>query len=198
MNINRKIEKPQRPDGRILKLEDKKTRGIIVVSKNSKDEEKNKKPRPDEKKNLDSQFGITVAGGFSLKPKFRRIKNLTSGNTSVLFNGVKKRVPDGREVDLEMEELKLKVCLRKEIPYEEIILDEDQSKQLHQRRSFNDKKRMRMLKDLKVNYPRIAAILKANSKILNNWIAYVVSVIDEGVPRQGGVFQDTGESGTAQ
>jgi Ca2+-binding EF-hand superfamily protein len=138
------------------------------------------KAADEEKKKLDSQFGINLAGNLNLKPKFRKIKNLASGNTSILFNGMRKKPLDARDVDLDLEELKLKVCLRKEIPYEELHLDEEKGKKNLQRRSFNDKKRMRMLKDLKVNYPQIAATLKNNSKILNNWIAYVVAAAHQG------------------
>lgn len=144
----------------------------------------NKPDRPvaaeDDKKKLDAQFGINVAGNLSLKPKFRKIKNLASGNTSILFNGARKKPLDSRDVDLDLEELKLKVCLRKEIPYEELRLDEEKHKKSLYRRSFNDKKRMRMLRDLKVNHPQVAAVLKNNSKILNNWIAYVVVAVQQG------------------
>ncbi len=137
-------------------------------------------PADPEKKKLDAQFGINVAGNLNLKPKFRKIKNLASGNSSILFNGARKKPLDARDVDLDLEELKLKVCLRKEIPYEELRLDEEKSKKSVHRRSFNDKKRMRMLKDLKVNHPHIAAILKNNAKVLNNWIAYVVASPHQG------------------
>lgn len=122
----------------------------------------------------DTQFGLALSQGLNIKPKFKKIKNMASGNTSVLLNGSRPKLDPSKEIDLDMEALKLKVCLRKEIPYEEIELPEDKKMQQEKRKNFNDKKRLKMIKDLKISHPGAVSLLRHNAKILNSWIAYVV------------------------
>jgi hypothetical protein len=123
--------------------------------------------------NIDQQFGLSLSNGVSLKPKFKRIKNLSSGSTSILFNANNRKFPSEKEIDLDLEQLKLKVCLRKEINYENIKLDED-AKNNDNRRKFNEKKRKKLITKIRDEFPSVATMLKNNAKILNNWVAYVV------------------------
>ena len=112
----------------------------------------------------------------SLKPKLEKIKNMTSGNTTVLFNKEKYRNFKHRDelgdVDLDLEELKLKVCMRKEIDYDKIGLVEDM-KGKDNRRYFNEKKRSKLVEYIKEKQSNVVNILKHNSKILHNWISYI-------------------------
>ena len=128
--------------------------------------------------NLDMQFGLSLAGGLAIKPKFKKIRNMASGNISVLYNGDSKKshhYSRGKDVDLELEELKLKVAMRKEIDYENLNLPEAKSGKEF-RRSFNEIKREKLIKEIKENHLAQYNILKQNIKVLNNWISYVVDI----------------------
>lgn len=128
--------------------------------------------------NLDLQFGLSLGGGVALKPKFKKIKNMASGNISVLYNGESKKshhYSRGKDVDLELEELKLKVAMRKEIDYEHLNLPEAK-KGKEFRRSFNEIKREKLIRDIKENHLALYNTLKQNIKVLNNWISYVVKL----------------------
>ena len=111
--------------------------------------------------------------GVDLRPKFKKIKSLASGNMSVVYNGRKQRQTRKDEVDLDKEHLKLTVALRKEIPYEELNLPEFQ-REFQRRKAFNNNKRLKMISEILDKHPMVANYIKANSKILSNWISYVV------------------------
>lgn len=73
--------------------------------------------------------------------------------------------------DLDEEILKLKVSMRKEIPYEQLNMGEN--KQRLQKLSANNTLRMKMVKNLLRNNKDLIKKLKLHSQILSNWISYV-------------------------
>lgn len=73
--------------------------------------------------------------------------------------------------DLDEEILKLKVSMRKEIPYEQLNMGEN--KQRMQKLSANNTLRMKMVKNLLRNNKDLIKKLKLHSQILSNWISYV-------------------------
>lgn len=99
---------------------------------------------------------------------------MTSGNMTVLFNGKENIKSSIRDVDLDLEKLKLKVCLRKEIPYEELKLEEAEKKKEFSRMNFNEKKRLKLIKEIRTHHPGIVTLIKNNAKLLNTWVCYVV------------------------
>lgn len=111
--------------------------------------------------------------GVDLRPKFKKIKSLASGSMSVVYNGRMRLQAKKDEVDLDKEQLKLTVALRKEIPYEELNLPEFQ-REFQRRKAFNNNKRVKMINEILANHPMVANYIKANAKILSNWISYVV------------------------
>lgn len=128
---------------------------------------------------IDDQFGLNLMNGIKIKPKFKRIKNLSSGNTSVLFNANNRRLPSDKDIDLDVEALKLKVCIRKELEYQDVKLEE-MAINKEARSKFNEKKRKKLIFKVKEKHPNLISILKNNAKILNNWVSYVVGALPSG------------------
>lgn len=90
------------------------------------------------------------------------------------MNLTSKKSHNEKEVDLDMEALKLKICLRKEVSYENVDL-RDATKGVDARMKFNEKKRKKLIGKIREKYPTVEVILKTHAKILNNWVAYVVN-----------------------
>lgn len=65
--------------------------------------------------------------GFNIKPKFKKAHSVSKGSVSILLNvnDRKKRDFMNYQQDQDEEILKLTVCLRKEIPYEEVNMGEN-------------------------------------------------------------------------
>lgn len=74
--------------------------------------------------------------------------------------------------DLDEEELKLKVCIRKEIDYEKMNMGGDNEIKM-QKLSVNNRQRMDLVKSLILNNSNLIKSLKLHSQILSNWISYV-------------------------
>ena len=110
-----------------------------------------------------------------LRPKYKKAKSVPNGSLSILMNVVdrkKQRNFMNFDHDLDEEILKLKVSLRKEIPFEKLNMGENA--QRLQRLSANNKLRMKMVKSFIKEKQDLITKLKLNSQILNNWIDYVV------------------------
>jgi hypothetical protein len=73
--------------------------------------------------------------------------------------------------DLDEEILKLKVSMRKEIPYEQLNMGENKARM--KKLSVNNKIRMRMVRHLQRENKELIKKLKLHSQILSNWISYV-------------------------
>lgn len=130
--------------------------------------------------------------GLDLKPKYKRARSVVNGSLSILLNiknNKKTRNFMNFDHDLDEEILKLKVSMRKEIPYEELNMGGENKMKL-KRLSSNNKMRMRMIKEFLKGNQELIKKLKLNSQILNNWLSYVVRTLyydTKGVSEQTGV-----------
>lgn len=114
--------------------------------------------------------------GLDLKPKYKRARSVVNGSLSILLNiknNKKTRNFMNFDHDLDEEILKLKVSMRKEIPYEELNMGGDNKVKLA-RLSSNNKMRMKIIKEFLKGNQELIRKLKLNSQILNNWLSYVV------------------------
>ena len=111
--------------------------------------------------------------GIELRPKYKKAKSVAKGSISMLFDDKKKQKRSFMNFnqDLDKEILKLKVALRKEIPYED--LDNDENSRQRQKISANNKVRKKIVIKLLESNEDLINKLKLNSKILNNWLNYV-------------------------
>lgn len=171
---NLALKKPLHKKGSLIFPPDRETSHATKTGSLGYGKSQNYFPKKSQGPTIDDQFGLQLSSGATLKPKFKRIKNLSSGSTSVLMNMNNKKTQNEKEVDLDLEALKLKVCLRKEISYENVDLKEA-GKGNDARMKFNDKKRKKLIGKIREKYPTVEVILKNHAKILNNWVAYVVS-----------------------
>jgi len=113
--------------------------------------------------------------GIDLRPKYKKAKSIPKGSMSMLFNVKTKNKRDfmNYNQDLDDEILKLKIAIRKEIPYEE--LDNDTVIKQRSKASANNIVRKKIVTELLKTNEELIKRLKLNSKILNNWLNYVVS-----------------------
>lgn len=111
--------------------------------------------------------------GFNIRPKFKKARSVAKGSISILLNVENKKKRDFMNFhhDLDEEILKLKVSMRKEIPYEQLNMGENQQRLL--KLSANNKLRMKMVKNLLRHNKDLIKKLKLHSQILSNWISYV-------------------------
>ena len=73
--------------------------------------------------------------------------------------------------DIDEEILKLQVSMRKQIPYEDLNMGQNQ--QRLDKLNINNEQRMKLVKDLLQNHSELIHKLKLHSRIVNNWITYV-------------------------